>query len=287
MTPMKDSQTIMTMTPRQVGDVAIDWANREGWNPGLRDAEAFYAADPEGFFMGVVDDEPASCISAVRYGQDFGFLGFYIVNPKWRGRGYGQEIWQHAIDHLAGRVIGGDGVVEMQDTYRQIGMKRAHTNIRFQGQVVLVPPVEAERCLVDVRELDFARLTQFDQTYFPTSRETFLKAWLTTPGHTGYGYVEDGRLRGYGIIRPCYVGYKIGPLFADDRHVAQELYWALAKHSDNEPVFLDIPEPNANAIALAKELCLEPVFETARLYIGKAPKLPMKHIYGITSYELG
>jgi GNAT superfamily N-acetyltransferase len=287
MTMTDNSQTIQTMTPRQIGDVAIDWANREGWNPGLRDADAFHLADPEGFFMGVVDDEPASCISAVRYGQNFGFLGFYIVNPKWRGRGYGQEIWQHALEHLSGRIIGGDGVVEMQDTYRQIGMKRAHTNIRFQGQSVLVPSVEAQRCLVDVREIDFATLVAFDRAHFPADRETFLSAWLTTPGHTGYGFVEDGELRGYGIIRPCHVGYKIGPLFADDQHVARELYWALAKHSDNEPVFLDIPEPNAAGLALAKELHLEPVFETARLYIGKAPKLPMERIFGITTYELG
>jgi GNAT superfamily N-acetyltransferase len=282
-----ETHKITTMTQRQIGDVAIDWARSEGWNPGLRDAEAFHAADPDGFFMGIVDDEPASCISAVRYGDNFGFLGFYIVSPKWRGKGYGQEIWQHAIDHLAGRCIGGDGVVERQDAYRQIGMKRAHTNIRFQGQSVLVPSLEAQEHLVPINAVDFETLRHYDRVHFPADRETFLKSWLATPGHTGYGFMDNGVLKGYGIIRPCYVGYKIGPLFADSQCVAQELYWALAKHSDGEPVFLDIPEPNADGLTMAKELGLEPVFETARLYMGKAPKLPMKRIFGITTYELG
>src|SRR3712207_9059113 len=32
-------------------DLALDWAAAEGWNPGLRDADAFWAADPEGFLL--------------------------------------------------------------------------------------------------------------------------------------------------------------------------------------------------------------------------------------------
>ena len=29
-------------------DRALDWAAAEGWNPGLHDAESFYAVDPQG-----------------------------------------------------------------------------------------------------------------------------------------------------------------------------------------------------------------------------------------------
>lgn len=30
-------------------DTMVDWAAREGWNPGLRDADSFHTADPTGF----------------------------------------------------------------------------------------------------------------------------------------------------------------------------------------------------------------------------------------------
>jgi hypothetical protein len=63
-------------------DTAVEWATREGWNPGLHDADAFYATDPNGFFIGRLDSEAISVISGVRYGDDFGFLGFYIVKPE-------------------------------------------------------------------------------------------------------------------------------------------------------------------------------------------------------------
>ncbi len=69
--------------------IPIDWAAREGWNPGLHDAEPFHTADPQGFLAAFVDGEPAACISVVRSGQDFGFLGFYICRPDMRGKGIG------------------------------------------------------------------------------------------------------------------------------------------------------------------------------------------------------
>ena len=92
----KNDYQIRTMTRDQL-DLALEWAADEGWNPGLHDAEPFYGADPEGFFMGFLNREPVSCISAVRYGKGFGFIGFFMVRPEHRGKGYGFEIGQRAL----------------------------------------------------------------------------------------------------------------------------------------------------------------------------------------------
>ncbi len=58
---------------------AVDWARREGWNPGLDDAAAFAAADAEGYLGLSVAGQLAATISLVSFGKSFGFLGFYIV----------------------------------------------------------------------------------------------------------------------------------------------------------------------------------------------------------------
>ena len=55
---------------------------------------------------GFIGDNLAAVISAVRYGDHFGFLGFYIVAPDYRGQGYGYRIWQHALRCLHGPNIG-------------------------------------------------------------------------------------------------------------------------------------------------------------------------------------
>lgn len=49
---MQKEYKIKTMTREEL-DIAVEWAAREGWNPGVHDADAFYAADPNGFFGGL------------------------------------------------------------------------------------------------------------------------------------------------------------------------------------------------------------------------------------------
>jgi len=44
----------------------LEWAASEGWNPGLQDADPFYAADPNGFLVGMLDKEPIATLSAVK-----------------------------------------------------------------------------------------------------------------------------------------------------------------------------------------------------------------------------
>ena len=133
---------IRPMRPAELA-LGIDWAAAEGWNPGLHDGDSFFPTDPEGFLIAHLGDEPAGMVSAVRYGRGFGFLGFYLVRPQHRGLGHGLALWQAAVAHLAGRVIGLDGVVAQQDNYRKSGFVLAWNNVRWQGPAVDHGPAEA------------------------------------------------------------------------------------------------------------------------------------------------
>ena len=140
---MKDQHyTIRTMAREEV-DIAVEWAAREGWNPGLHDADAYFRADPKGFFVGLLQNEPVAVISAVRYGRSFGFLGFFIVEPQYRGRGYGLRIWQAGLKYLEGRVVGLDGVVSQQENYKKSGFRLLHRNIRYEGAGGGNPPAKS------------------------------------------------------------------------------------------------------------------------------------------------
>jgi hypothetical protein len=78
----------------------------------------------------------------------------------------------------------------------------------------------------------------------------------------------------------------VAPLFCDDRAAAERLLAALLAHVDDGPVYLDVPVVNAEGVAMARGLRLEPVFETARMYRGP-PELRLDRVFGITSFELG
>jgi ribosomal protein S18 acetylase RimI-like enzyme len=275
---------VRTMNADEV-NLAIEWAAQEGWNPGLHDAHCFRAADPDGFFIGEWRGEPVGSISAVAYDGHFGFIGLYIVKPAFRGKGCGLRIWQHAIDYLGTRNIGLDGVVAQQPNYRKSGFQLAHRNIRFQG--IAQADTSNHAAFVDARRLPFDKLAAYDRRFFPASRDTFLRAWLAQPDAVALASVSDGEMRGYGVLRRCREGRKIGPLFADDARIADALFTSLVAHCPAETVALDVPELNAAAIALAERHRLTSVFETARMYTKHAPDLPLARLYGVTSFELG
>ncbi len=281
---MNDQLTIRVMDRSEIA-IAGDWAAAEGWNPGLGDAACFATVDPNGFYIGELGGAPASTISVVNYDDRFAFLGFYIVRPDLRGRGYGLRTWQAAIAHAGSRTIGLDGVVAQQENYRKSGFALAHRNIRFGG-VPAVPPAPPQG-LVSLEDIPFAAIEADDATVFPAPRPSFLRAWIDTPGHFGRALVRDGRLAAWGVIRPCRKGHKIGPLVADDRPGAEAVLAALVACAGGGEVFLDVVEPNRDAVALAKSYGLEPIFETARMYTGPIRPVALSRIFGITTFELG
>ncbi|MGF6426321.1 MULTISPECIES: GNAT family N-acetyltransferase [Bradyrhizobium] len=276
--------TIRHMRPDEIA-LAVDWAAAEGWNPGLADAPCFAAEDPLGFFIGELDGEPAAVISCVNYGAQFSFLGFYIVRPDLRGRGHGLKIWNAAIAHARPRVIGLDGVVAQQGNYQKSGFALAYANVRYGGTVAV--PSALSDGTVALTDLPMALIEADDATVFPAPRPAFLRAWIYKSGHVGRALMRDGRLAGWGVIRPCRTGRKIGPLVADDRAGAEAVLSALLASAGGGEIFLDVPAINRDAVALAQDLGLSPVFETARMYTGAIPPLRIDRVFGVTTFELG
>ena len=241
--------------------------------------------NPEGFLIGLIEDEPVAGISVVRYGDDFGFLGLYIVRPEHRGKGYGWAIWQAGMARLQGRNVGLDGVVAQQDNYRRSGFVLAHRNVRYAGRINA--PSVGDPQIIPLQHVPFDDVARYDRLCFPASRDAFLRAWLDPAKRTGRAYVEDGRLLGYGVVRASRDGFKVGPLFADRADVAEALLRSLAAEARGGSIHVDPPEPNREAVAMVEGLGLQPVFETARMYTGGDPALPLERTYGITTFELG
>lgn len=280
---MSDLQ-IRNLRPDEIG-LAVDWAAAEGWNPGLADAACFAIPDTQGFFVGEIDGAPVATVSCVNYDDRFAFLGFYIVRERFRGSGHGLRIWNAAIAHAGGRVIGLDGVVAQQANYKRSGFRLAYTDIRHGG--VVAPPAKPPADIISLDQIPFAIVEADDAAVFPAARSAFLRAWINTSGHVGRALLRDGRLAAWGVVRPCRIGHKIGPLVADDRAAAEAVMLALLGSTGGGEIFLDAPAVNGEAIALAQSFGLAPVFETARMYTGPIPPLRIDRVFGVTSFELG
>ncbi|HEY6171561.1 MAG TPA: GNAT family N-acetyltransferase, partial [Candidatus Kapabacteria bacterium] len=273
------------MSPENIR-LAIKWASNEGWNPGLHDDECFYAADPNGFFIGKLNGEPIGCISAVKYEDKFGFVGLYIVKEEYRGKGYGIALWNKAMEYLAGCNAGLDGVVAQQENYKKSGFVLAHRNIRYElkekPQEILL-----DKNIVPADAVSYNLLATYDKTHFLYSRDAFLRKWIEQPNAACHVYLEEGGIRGYGVIRECGNGFKIGPLFCDTPAIAKNLFASLVSTTSGGSIYLDVTELNPDAAELVEKYGMTKVFETARMYTHGDLCLPLKNIFGITSFELG
>lgn len=286
--------SIPTIRPVALSQVQLmlDWAAREGWNPGVDDARLFLEADPHGFFMAFDGQQPAAAISVVRHDERHGFLGLYICHPFYRGQGFGWSVWQAGMQYLDGKVIGLDGVVAQQDNYRKSGFELAYRNIRFAGSTAGFSRTSAvEDSGIECRDYDaghWSALLAMDERITGYRREQLLASWVA-PGDSRFSHVGvvDGALQAFGTIRECNEGFKVGPLMASSSWYARELLSQLVTSASATTIILDVPEPNQPAIELARSLGLTAVFETARMYKGKWPDYQLSELFGVASFELG
>lgn len=285
---MSDELLIRPMSRSEL-DILLSWAANEGWNPGLYDADIFWNTDPGGYIAAEIDGELIGGGSIVSYQGRFGFMGFFIVKPEYRGQGLGTKLWFARREKLQSRFntpvcIGMDGVFEMQPFYTRGGFKFSHREIRFEGTG---SPCPLPSSVTSLSNVVFNSLLDYDTAHFPAERPTFLKAWIAQPDSRALGFMDGKQLRGYGVIRRCQNGFKIGPLFADSAGIALELFNGLSDHAAGKPVFLDVPEVNDSAMQLVGGKGMQEVFGCARMYFGNKPALPDAQIYGVTTFELG
>ena len=280
-----DGFVIRTMTRGEL-DIAIEWAAAEGWNPGLHDADAYYAVDPEGFFIGLLEGEPAGSISAVKYDAGYVFWGFFIVKPEHRGRGYGLRLWQHAEAALNGAIAGLDGVLAQTQNYARSGFVEAYHNLRYRGVAGSTSDIDPRVAVYTRADLD--AVERYDRRCFPAPRHAFLDRWLRQPQAHALLYRDGDGLAGYGMVRPARDGYRIGPLFANGAREANALFVALVlRLPRGAPVYIDVPQPNGVAIDLVTRRGMTPMFGTARMYRGPSPVIDLAKVFGVTTLELG
>lgn len=265
---------------------AVAAADLEGWEPGLTDADAFYAADPEGFFGLELDGRIVATISAVRCCDQVTFLGFYIVSPEDRGKGYGKELWDEVLGRFEGLTLAGDAVPEQVSNYEAEGFAVAYRNARFTLDRV-PDSAPGDESVVEAKEVDFDELVEFDASHCFGPRPRFLSTWIEGEGRDSVAITrDDGRIVGFAASRKTSKGHRIGPVFCRRATQARALIVTLARRAGG-PVSVDIPLPNTDAVSLCAELGMERSFETARIYRGEVPELPLDEIFGITSLELG
>lgn len=270
-------------------ETLMSWASQEGWNPGKDDAKVFWNTDPDGFYGCFFENNLIAGGAIISYNDEYGFMGLFIVHSDYRNDGIGRELWHFRRDMILSRLqpnatIGMDGVLAMQPFYSKGGFNIAYRDERYE---FLSTSFSFSKDISTIESNDFEAIVAYDVTFFGCARAKFLEGWLNMPESKTFKYKKDNEILGYAVIRKAETGYKIGPLFANNLEIADELLKSCFSAFPNDSVFLDIPTINNDAVELVKKYGGKYVFECARMYYGKDPNTPINNIYGITTFELG
>lgn len=267
-------------------------ASKESWEPGVYDLPVFAAVDPNGFFVGFLNGRIIGCVSGVKFDEYYGFVGYYIVIPEYRGKGYGIQLFKHAMTYLGQRNIGLDGVPEQVANYRKSGFNASYEDSRYRGVGLGEIDISHLRDVVPSYTIDIGQLSSFDRRYFPAARESWIALWSNNSiaDISSYACVDHGDVIGYGVIRRSISGYRLGPLYATNFDTAKKLLTVLrSKVSTSDAIFIDIPECNSYALMLMSDpdVSFTYLWGCTRMFTKEEPNVDNSGVYGLSSLELG
>lgn len=290
--------SFLRILPLETEDIpaVTTWARQEGFAPGHGDVAIYRHTDRQGIWVGWLGNERIGCITGVRYNAAYGFIGLYLVRPPWRGRGYGLQLWRHALEHLQDLAcIGVEAAPDRADDYASGGFRPASATVRWQaisdGEPVASPEPGGPWQLLEGAAIPPNAVQWFDAQREPSPRPHFLAQWLNHRAGTVLALVDaQGNCHGFGRIRPCLLhrgeGWRIGPLMAETPEAAvQLLQGLLLRHAG--VVLIDAPAANAQAATVLEGQGFSPISETLRMYRGAAPAVSLQDVYGLACLELG
>ena len=287
-------------TEEEMERIVINAMAKEHWRPGLKDAECFLACDPTADFVGELNGKPIGSVRITKYGDSFAFIGAYLVDKEYRGKGYGIKIFNAAVASVKPSCnIGLSAFVHMEKMYERSGFRSQFYGARYDlhlptamtcfSEISEKTPVEIKR----IEDVELEALFLYDSKVFGFERHAFLSKWLRVTGsHARVAASSEGCIVGYTIVRPTFVkeeGYKIGPLFADSEAIAEKLLKALFEvllHQEKPAPLVCLDAPTKKAMELGEKLQGGKVDDFVYMVTKDPPDARYEKQFGVTDVSI-
>lgn len=286
--------TVSLMKPDDFNEIN-QWCIDEGWNLGLYGSEIYYKIDPQGHFI-LKNDETIASISLIKHSPYFFTLGPFIVKKEYRRQGVGDILWKYAMNRMnkehPDALIVLYAVSSQVSRYQKSGFAPVLKNQRWYiDSSNAFQLFDSLNCYPITPDL-IPAISLYDQHHYFTSRQLLFTQILQKPETNGLVYMDDNIIKGFGIVRRCVRGYRIGTLIADTKEIAQSLIGGLLRFCNQESVLIDIPDCNPQGIACMNTFnaVRRPQEDTVTMIKGTQHANLIKNWeqqYGLFSLEIG
>lgn len=228
-----------------------------GWNQTEADWRRLLALAPNGCFVAEMAGGPVGTVTTTGYGNALAWIGMMLVHPEYRRQGMGGALLGQAIRHLQGagvQCIGLDATPAGQPLYAGVGFTPVWELARWQGRLSDLQPASSPEIVTHISESLWPAIVELDRLSFGAARPDLLRALAEQSVRVAVALGGANGVAGFGMLRPGYRAWMLGPLVAVDRESATHLLAALCADLPPESLFWDIPEPNLAAVQLAESL---------------------------------
>jgi len=262
---------------------AIQLTDAEDWGYLEDDFKRLVELDPDGCFVARDNETPVGIVSTSSYGN-YAFIGTLIVDESERGRGIGEKLMNHAMEHLRSNGISSfelDAVFQAVPLYRKLGFIDKYYSLRMFRD-----PDNNSGVLGSCPSDLLGQVIKFDRESTGLDRKDLLIRYFEEMPEHIYA-IRKRKVTAYAIVRPRAGDYwAIGPCVADNPDDAETLLSALINKYGSRKISIGFPCTNMNMMEIAAKLGFQYDPPSLRMYSGDRPDYEGK-IYGIFSAEKG
>ncbi|CAK9298232.1 unnamed protein product [Gordionus sp. m RMFG-2023] len=286
-----------------------------------------YKCYPDGWFVAVdPNGQIIGNIFAMNLDDDVAFGGLFSVKKPYRCKGVGGNLWEKRKLFVGHRNLGVNAVESRIEPNKRVGMlvafkiaryraiMRAGTLDKIVSSILLHDsdnPILANVTLSIRRphqnQFDplnnslFNMINNYDSKINKVSRTAFITSLIESQGTSTIVATEQGgngeeTLLGFGVLRPRYNGFTIGPLYAKSPLIGKALCLELMSQVPVSSIFdfmiiENCDEDNGSLVStqgmreIIKDLDLQRECTLYRMYTKGNVVLPLSEVYCITSSE--
>ena len=241
--------TIRRMT---IGDLGLGMklSAQAGWNQTEADWRRFVELEPEGCFVGELNGRSAGTTTACVF-RKTAWIAMVLVDVNARHNGVGTTLLKHSIDYLEARQVGTirlDATSLGRPIYEKLGFVPDYSLARFEG---IAPKAKECSAAVEITPDMSGDLLEFDKRMTGRERVKMLSRLFEEFPQNIRMVRRDNKIEGFITMRPGANAVRIGPCTATADAGPVLLSDALNRCA-GEPVFVDVPLDNAEAVKVVE-----------------------------------
>ena len=267
--------------------VILDWVYDEDY-----DGVLYQSVDANGLYVGELKGKIISCVIMAMYGNnELCHIGYFIVDPEYRGKGYGRVTWDYAWSRIPKNCscITLSAAPTMASIYeKKCGFKTAWKDLMYicsAERISNLPSPSMELLLVSTKDCAFDELIEYDASVLGYRRASLIKTLLSIPVCEGWVACDkQGRIHGYcNLVKiKGKSRWSVSPLYARDISTATILLKeasSFVMETDREANFFIIPpDANRSGVELIKSVSIQFVEEFVRMFAGTIPEVVEENV---------